>query len=82
MGSTDDDGAVVDPRLRLRGVGRLRVADASIFPEIVLVNPALTCMLVGERCAELILADASGSVDEGDHEIADRAVVRLEGNAQ
>ena len=45
---------MVDTQLRVHGVGRLRVADASIFPEIVLVNPALTCMLIGERCAELI----------------------------
>jgi choline oxidase len=54
MGPAGDD-TVVDSQLRVHGVGRLRITDASIFPEIVLVNPALTCMLVGERCAELIL---------------------------
>jgi choline oxidase len=52
MGPGDD--SVVDSQLRVHGVGRLRIADASVFPEIVLVNPALTCMLVGERCAEMM----------------------------
>jgi choline dehydrogenase-like flavoprotein len=54
MGDPSDERTVVDPRLRVRGVRRLRVADASIFPELVSVNPCLTCMMVGERAAELI----------------------------
>jgi choline oxidase len=58
MGAADDPLAVVDPRLRVRGVAGLRVADASVFPEMTGVNPCLTCMLVGERCAELVLAEA------------------------
>ena len=47
---------MVDPDLRVRGVAGLRVADASVFPTITGVNPCLTCMLVGERCAELVLS--------------------------
>ena len=54
MGAEDDPLAVVDPKLRVRGVQRLRVADASVFPEMIGVNINLTCMMVGERCAELV----------------------------
>jgi len=42
----------------VRGVGRLRVADASIFPSMIGVNPCLTCMMIGEKCAALINANA------------------------
>ena len=54
MGDPRDEATVVDPQLRVRGVQRLRVADASIFPELPSVNPCLTCMMVGERGAEII----------------------------
>lgn len=54
MGRVDDPLAVVDPDLRVRGVGRLRVADASIFPTMIGVNPCITCMMIGEKCADLI----------------------------
>lgn len=54
MGAADDPAAVVDPCLRVRGVGRLRVADASIFPTMIGVNPCLTCLMIGEKCADLI----------------------------
>lgn len=57
MGADDDPDAVVDARLRVRGLQNVRIADASIFPAPVGVNPNLTCMLVGERCAELMLAE-------------------------
>lgn len=62
MGAEDDDLAVVDPQLRVRGVGRLRVADASVFPAIPTVNPCITVMMVGERCsAELLGEDAAAA---------------------
>ena len=54
MGDPRDEATVVDPQLRVRGVQGLRVADASIFPELPSVNPCLTCMMVGERGAEII----------------------------
>jgi choline oxidase len=57
MGATDDDLAVVDPRLRVRGIDGLRIADASIFPELVRVNPNMTVVMVGSRAAELIRQD-------------------------
>lgn len=54
MGS--DDRAVVDPHLRVRGVEGLRVADASIMPTITGGNTNAPAMMIGERCAELMLA--------------------------
>jgi choline dehydrogenase len=58
MGATQDPEAVVDPRLRVRGVAGLRVADASIMPRIVAGNTNATCVAIGEKAAELIAADA------------------------
>jgi choline oxidase len=59
MGSPNDPLAVVDPQLRVLGVQALRIADASVFPTLPSVNPNLTCMMIGERCADLVLAGAS-----------------------
>jgi choline dehydrogenase-like flavoprotein len=56
MGPGDDD--VVDPRLRVRGVDGLRVADASVLPVQVSGNTAAPAMLVGYRAADLVLADS------------------------
>ncbi|MEV3981451.1 GMC family oxidoreductase N-terminal domain-containing protein [Nonomuraea sp. NPDC049758] len=55
MGS--DSLAVVDTRLRVRGVEGLRVADASIMPTIVSANPHTTTVMIGERAAEFVAAD-------------------------
>lgn len=49
-----DDMAVVDPRLRVRGIEGLRVADASIMPEVTGSNTNAPCMMIGERAAALI----------------------------
>jgi len=46
-------GRVVDDELRVHGVDGLRVADASVFPFHVMNNPNLTCMMLGERVAEM-----------------------------
>jgi len=54
MGS--DERAVVDPLLRVRGIEGLRVADASIMPSITGGNTNAPAMMIGERCAELMLA--------------------------
>jgi len=53
-----DEMAVVDPKLRVRGVDGLRVADASIMPEITGGNTNAPSMMIGERAAALIRQDA------------------------
>jgi choline dehydrogenase-like flavoprotein len=54
MGS--DDGSVVDPALRVRGVDGLRVADASIMPTIIRGHTHAPSVMIGEKAAELILS--------------------------
>ena len=50
-----DESAVVDPQLRVRGVEGLRVADASIFPEITSGNTNAATVMIGEKAADLLL---------------------------
>ncbi len=57
MGRSDDPDAVVDPKGGVIGVGGLHVADASIMPELPTANPHLTCVVIGERMAELVRAE-------------------------
>lgn len=52
------DMAVVDPRLRVRGIAGLRVADASVMPAIPSGNIHAPVMMIAERAADMILADA------------------------
>lgn len=59
MGSPSDEMAVVDPELRLKGVPRVRIADASVFPVMTSVNPMVAVLMIGERAADLISAELS-----------------------
>ncbi len=54
MGPGNHPLTVVDPQLRVKGVHHLRIADASIFPAMISVNPCITCMMIGEKCADLL----------------------------
>jgi choline dehydrogenase len=56
MGAADDDLAVVDPELRVRGVAGLSVVDGAIFPTMPTVNPVVATFMIGERAADLIRA--------------------------
>jgi choline dehydrogenase-like flavoprotein len=61
MGPDSDPMAVVDGRLRVRGVAGLRVVDASVMPEIISGNTSAPTMMIAERAAGFILADAAAS---------------------
>ena len=56
MGPTGDPLAVLDTRLRVRGIERLRVCDLSVMPNINAGNTNAPAMMLGSRCAELILS--------------------------
>lgn len=58
MGAKEDEMAVVDPELKIRGLKGVRIADAGVFPSMTTINPMLTVLAVGERAAELIAWEA------------------------
>jgi choline dehydrogenase len=58
MGPESDPMAVVDARLRVKGLDCLRVADASIMPTVVGGNTNAPSIMIGERAADMICEDA------------------------
>jgi len=55
IGPSGDARAVVDPELRVHGIERLRVADASVIPSITSGNTNAICVAIGEKCSDLVL---------------------------
>jgi choline dehydrogenase-like flavoprotein len=60
MGREDDARAVLDERLRVRGIAGLRVIDASAMPAITSGNTANPTMMIAEKGAAMMLEDARG----------------------
>ena len=59
MGAEHDRMAVLDARLKVRGVEGLRVADASAMPSITSCNTAAPTIMIGEKCAVMMQEDFS-----------------------
>ena len=57
MGTGGDPMAVVDQQLRVRGVSNLRIADASVMPDVVRANTNVTTMMIAERVSDFIKAE-------------------------
>ena len=65
MGREDDPMAVVDAEGRVRGVGGLRVVDASIFPVVPCANTNVPVLMAAEKIADAMLADAGPALAAG-----------------
>lgn len=65
MGSLDRSDVVVDPQLRVRGINRLRVIDASIIPELANANTHAASVMIGERGVQFIIDQLGNSMMAG-----------------
>ncbi|RDD38674.1 Choline dehydrogenase, mitochondrial [Trichoplax sp. H2] len=70
MGDKNDDAAVVDPQLRIRGLQGIRVVDACIIPEMVSCNTYAPIAMIGEKAADLIKGVTASSGSHHDERTA------------
>ena len=61
MGQDDDETAVVDAQLRVRGVDNLRVVDASIMPTLMGGHPQMAVYAIAEKAADMIKEAAAAA---------------------
>lgn len=61
MGGSEDPMAVLDARLRVRGVDGLRVVDASVMPTIVRANTNISTIAIAEKASDIIIEDSRGN---------------------
>ena len=54
MGPASDPMAVVDPHLNIHGLENIKVADASVMPNVIRANTNCTTIMIGERCADWV----------------------------
>ncbi|WP_246796345.1 GMC family oxidoreductase [Burkholderia perseverans] len=78
MGRADDPRAVLDSRLRVRGVDGLRVVDASVMPTITSGNTNSPTLMIAERASEMIRADRRAGQGRPDAVIAPAAQVHTD----
>ena len=57
MGPRENPDTVVDASLRVKGVDGLRIADASIMPEVVSATTHAACVMIGEKAADLLRSE-------------------------
>ncbi|OWT76789.1 MULTISPECIES: GMC family oxidoreductase [unclassified Achromobacter] len=60
MGRREDPMAVVDATLRVHGLENLRIADASVMPQVPSANTLAASLMIGEKAADMILANQAG----------------------
>ncbi|XP_058799351.1 glucose dehydrogenase [FAD, quinone]-like [Phymastichus coffea] len=64
MAPEDDPSGVVNPRLHVKGIQGLRVADASIMPMIITGHPNVPVIMIGEKLADMVKQDWGYDIDE------------------